>query len=199
MLGVINSFNIMKDLPLAEFHIITKHENLSTFEFPYYLKADVVGHKTELGAVARCNNLEDAEKKLKKMHKTFPKNKIIVQKIVDGIEMIIGLKTDAVFGKLLVVGFGGIFAEVQQDVSFRALPVSRPDIISMVQNLKGFKIFSARGGKYDLEKFYTLVEKVAHLGSKLNIKEIDLNPVTVGKKGSFVVDARVELGNKANL
>lgn len=193
MLSVINSFSIMKNLPLANFRVITKHEDLSMFEFPYYLKADVVGHKTELGAVVRCDNLEDGEKKLKKMHKTFPKNKIIVQEVVEGIEMIVGLKNDSVFGKLLVVGFGGIFAEVQRDVSFRALPVSRLDVVSMVQNLKGSKIFNARGGKYNLEKFYTLVEKVAHLADKNNIKELDLNPIVVGEKGSFIVDARIEL------
>ncbi len=193
MLGVINSFSIVKNLPLAKFCITTKHEDLSTFKFPYYLKADIVGHKTELGAVARCNNLEDAEKKLKEMHKTFPKNKIIVQEVIEGIEMIVGLKNDAVFGKLLVVGFGGIFAEVQRDVSFRALPVSRKDVVSMVQNLKGFKIFSARGKRYDLEKFYTLIEKIVHLANKKNIKELDLNPIVVGKDGSFVVDARIEL------
>ncbi|MEA3248672.1 MAG: acetate--CoA ligase family protein [Nanoarchaeota archaeon] len=193
MLGVIDSFNIVKNLPIAKFKIITKHEDLETFNFPYYLKADVIGHKTELGAVVQCNNLEDSEKKLRKMHKTFPKNKIIAQEIAEGIEMIVGIKDDAVFGKLLVIGFGGIFAEVQRDVSFRALPVSRLDVISMVQNLKGSKIFNARGKKYNLEKFYTLVEKVAHLADRNNIKELDLNPVVVGENGSFIVDARVEL------
>lgn len=193
MKGVIDSFDIVKDLPIAKWKIVTKHEDLSKFGFPCYLKADVVGHKSEMGAVVRCNSLEDTEKKLRKIHLTFPKNKIIVQESIEGIEMIVGLKSDAVFGKLLAVGLGGIFAEVQQDVSFRALPVLRKDVISMIKNLKGVKIFRARGKKYDLEKFVTLVEKVAYLGKKLNIKELDLNPVVVGEKSSKIVDVRVEI------
>ena len=125
MKGVIDSLEIVKSLPMPKWKIITKHEDLSTFGFPCYLKADVIGHKSEMGAITRCDNLEDAERKLRKMHLSFFKNKIIVQENIEGIEMIVGLKSDEVFGKLLVVGFGGIFAEVKRDVSFRALPVSR--------------------------------------------------------------------------
>jgi hypothetical protein len=190
MLGVKESFDKLKGLPMAKWRLVTKHEDLRSFGFPCFLKADVSGHKTEMGAVLKCDNLEDAEKNLKKIHKMFPKNPIIVQEIFSGIEMIIGLKEDEVFGKLLVVGFGGIFAEANKDVSFRALPVSREDIVSMVKNLRGFEIFSSRV-KYNLEKFYTLVEKVAYLGDKTDIRELDLNPVIVGERDSKIIDARV--------
>ena len=193
MLKTIDSFNVVKNLPVAKWKVVVKREDLEVFEFPCYLKADVVGHKSEMGAVVKCNNLRDAEEKLQKIHEMFPKNKVIVQEIIEGIEMIVGIKSDEVFGKLIVVGFGGIFAEVQRDVSFRALPVFRKDIVLMIKDLKGVEIFRARGGKYDLEKFVTLVEKVVYLTEKLDIKELDLNPVVVGEKDSKVVDVRVEL------
>lgn len=196
MKGVIDSFNLMKGLPMSKWIVITKHEDLKAFGFPCYLKADVVGHKIEMGAVVRCNSLEDIENKLRKMHLTFPKNKIIVQENIEGIEMIVGLKSDEVFGKLLVVGFGGIFAEVQRDVSFRALPVSRKDVVSMIKELKGFEIFRARGKKYNMEKFISLIEKVALLGEKLDIKELDLNPVFVGERESRIADVRVEVNKQ---
>ena len=144
-------------------------------------------------AAVRCTNLNDAEKKLRKMHLVFPKNKIIIQEVIEGVEMIVGLKSDDVFGKLLVVGFGGIFAEVKKDVSFRALPVSRKDIILMIKELRSVEIFKARGKKYDLEKFATLIEKVVYSGEKLDIKELDLNPVIVGEKESKIIDVRVEI------
>jgi len=193
MLGVIDSFSEVSDLPMVRFKGVTKHSDLSLFGFPCYLKADVVGHKSEMGAVVRCDSLEEAEKNLKGLHKKFPKDRIVVQESFDGVEMIVGLKEDEVFGKLLVVGFGGIFADVKKDVSFRALPVSRQDISSMVHGLNGFEIFGARGKKYDLEKFYTLVEKVAYLADKKDFRELDLNPVNVGEKESKIVDVRVEL------
>jgi len=193
MESVIGSFDVVADLSMVRWRVVTKYADLSEFGFPCYLKSDVVGHKSEIGAVVRCDNLEDAEKKLRKMHREFPKNKIVVQEAFDGIEMIIGLKSDGVFGKLLVVGFGGIFAEVKRDVSFRALPVSRRDIIEMIKDLDGVEVFRARGKKYDMEKFVTLVEKVAYLGDKINVKELDLNPVIVGERDSKIVDVRVEL------
>jgi len=193
MKGVIDSFDVVRDLPMVGWKVVTKYADLSEFGFPCYLKADVVGHKSEMGAVVRCDSLEDAEKKLRKMHREFPKNKIVVQETFDGIEMIVGLKSDDVFGKLLVVGFGGIFAEVKKDVSFRALPVSRRDIVEMIKDLEGVEVFRARGKKYDMEKFVTLIEKVAYLGDKIDVKELDLNPVIVGESKSLVVDARVEL------
>ena len=193
MLDVIESFNILKGIPMAKFLAVTKVEDLSKFGFPCFLKADVVGHKSEMGAVVLCYNIEDAKDKLRKMHLKFPKNKIIVQENFEGIEMIVGMKSDDVFGKLLVVGFGGIFAEVKKNVSFRALPVARQDIIEMINDLSGTEVFRARGKKYNIEKFVTLIEKVVHLSDKINVKELDLNPVIVGEKVSKIVDARVEL------
>lgn len=193
MKGVIDSFDVVKNLPMVRWKIVTKHEDLKMFDFPYFLKVDISGHKTDLGAVVKCNDLSDAENKLKKLHKKFSNNKIIVQENFNGIEMIVGVKDDEVFGKLLVVGFGGIFAEVKKDVVFRALPVSETEIKEMILDLEGKNVFKARRKKYDLGKFVALIEKVANLGEKLNIKELDLNPVIVGEKKSLIVDARVEL------
>jgi hypothetical protein len=192
MKGVIESFDVIRGLPVARWKVVTKYADLSEFGFPCFLKADVIGHKSEMGAVVRCDSLVDSEKKLRKMHLDFPKNKIIVQETLEGIEMIVGLKSDDVCGKLLVVGFGGIFAEVKRNVSFRALPVSRRDIISMIKDLEGIEIFRARGKKYDVDKFVSLVEKVADLGEKIDVKELDLNPVILGESRSLIVDVRVE-------
>jgi len=202
MLGVIDSFDFVKGLPMVRFKIIEKDDELRGFGFPCYLKADVVGHKSEMGAVVRCENFEDGLKKLKVLRKRFSGKRIVVQESFDGIEMIVGVKSDAVFEKLLMIGFGGIFAEVKRDVSFRALPVSRKDIVEMIGELEGVGVFRARGKKYDLGKFVKLVEKVTGFairnsqvaGRKAEVVEMDLNPVVVGEKDCRVVDVRVELG-----
>ena len=194
MEGVLKSFEILKGVPTPRFKLILEPADLEKFPFPYFLKADVGEHKTEAGAVARCDDLKHSQEVLKWIHKKFPENKIIVQENFEGVEMIVGIKSDEVFGKLLMVGFGGIFAEVKRDVSFRALPVSRKDIEEMVSSLSGFKVFSSRGNKYDLGKFYSLVEKVVQIAEKKNLKELDLNPVIVGEKKSLAVDARVLSG-----
>lgn len=182
-------------VPLARWKFVENHKDLSAFGFPCFLKVDTSGgeHKTEIGAVMRCENLESAEKKLVKIHKKFSKNKILVQEFVEGLEMIVGVKKDVSFGRVLVVGFGGIFAEVERDVSFRALDVSgglkKSDVLEMISELEGFEIFGARK-KYALDKFVSLVLKVVKFVEKNEVEELDLNPVIVSEKNARVVDVR---------
>lgn len=195
MKGVIESFEFLKGVPMAKYFVVKSQKDLEKIPFPDYLKVDVSGHKTEMGAVVRCENLKDAKKTFAVMKKKFKDKEIIVQETCRGIEMIVGVKEDVVFGKMLVVGFGGIFAELKKDVSFRALPVSRSEIKNMVSELKGVDVLNARGKKYPVEKFYTLVEMVAHLAEKKDVKELDLNPVILCEDCDCakVVDARIEL------
>lgn len=190
MKGLIESFGVVGDLDVARFRVVEGPEDLVAFGFPCFLKVNLGIHKTEEGGVVECFDLADAEKKLWAMHAKFPDHRIIVQEKIGGVEMIVGLKEDVVFGKVLMVGFGGIFAEVKKDVAFRVLPVSKKDVVEMVGELEGFGIFGARGKEYDLDGFYGLVLKVAALGERIG--EMDLNPVMVNESGAFVVDARVE-------
>jgi acetyltransferase len=194
MKGLIESFDVFDKILFADWKLVKKHKDLSDFGFPCFLKVDVSEgeHKTEIGAVVESFSLRDAEEKLIDLHRRFPDRKILVQKKVEGIEMILGVKRDDVFGKVLGIGFGGTSAEVRGDISFRVLPVSLRDVKEMISDLEGFKIFSARGKKYNLNKFYSLIEKVLRIVEKENISEMDLNPVIVGEKRSWIVDARVE-------
>ena len=49
----------------------------------------------------------------------------LVQEMVDGVEMIVGARTDPLYGPMLVVGAGGILVELVKDVACRLLPVAR--------------------------------------------------------------------------
>jgi hypothetical protein len=189
MRGLVESFNFVKSLGVVDFKVVEEEKNLSEFGFPCFLKVDLGMHKTEAGGVLECFDFADAKRKLVEMRKRFVGSRIVVQRKVVGVEMIVGLKEDVVFGQVLMVGFGGIFAEVKRDVSFRALPVSRKDVKEMVCELGGFGVFDARGKKYALERFYGLVERVARMK---HVGEMDLNPVIVGEGFVKVVDARVD-------
>ncbi len=195
MKGVIESFEFLKGVPLANFVVVKSLKDLEKMPFPYYLKADVSGHKTEMKAVIRCDNLKEARKNFILLKKKFGRKMIIAQETCHGLEMIVGIKEDVVFGKMLLVGFGGIFTEMKKDVSFRALPVSRSEIKKMISELKGVDVLSARGKNYPIEKFYTIVEMIAHLAEKKDVKEMDLNPVILCEDCDCakIVDARVSL------
>lgn len=184
MLSVLESFKLLKGLPIAKFKIVNSKKDLTGFSFPCFLKIDSAEHKTDIGGVMKSNNLEGLEKNLLILQKKFPNDKIILQESIDGVEMIIGLKTDQVFGNVLMIGAGGIGVEIYKDTAFRVLPVNRKDIDEMFQELKIKDV--AKRKKVNFEKFLDVVEKV----SKLKISELDLNPVIVNEKGAWIVDAR---------
>lgn len=188
MLKLVESFEKLKKISIAKYKVIIKEEDLKEFGFPCYLKVSAPIHKTDEGGVIKCNDFEQAKKEYQKLKKKFKNFEIIVQEAIEGIEMIIGVKQDEVFDRVLMVGFGGIHAESIKDVSFRAIPVDKAEIKNMLLELKGSESLYKRK-KYAIKKLIKLIEKV----SKINVDEMDLNPVIVNEKKAIVVDARVGL------
>jgi len=186
MLNVIESFNLLKKLPVANYEIIQTEKDLSKINFPYYMKISSSGHKIDVGGVKKCNNLEEAKSNFQLMKKTFSE-KIIIQKAIEGVEMIVGIKEDTVFDKLLMIGFGGTNAEVLKDVTFRTLPIDKNEIKKMLQELKLYRTLITRK-KYAIDKFIELTENL----SKLKIKEADFNPIILTEKDAWIVDSRIE-------
>ena len=187
MRTLLECFEKLKKLPIAKTIVINSVEDLTKISFPYYMKASLGEHKLEKQAVLKIETLEDAKSNYNRLKKLFPKIPIIIQEQVSGIEMIIGLKEDKVFGKLLLVGFGGTNAEVLKDVEFRALPVNKEEILNAVSSLKLYKELYQRK-KYAIDKFVELAFEV----SKTNFKELDLNPVILTEEKAIIVDARGE-------
>jgi len=189
MLDLIESFKLLKKLPVAEYKIVSEKD--LEFEYPAFMKISTGEHKTELGGVKKCINKEDALQNYKEMRKKF-KGKIVLQRAAEGKEMIIGIKEDAVFGKLLLVGFGGTDAEILRDISFRALPVDKQEIEKMIKELKMYPVLVTRK-KYAVDKFIDLAEQVSEIAEKLKIVEMDLNPVILTETQAVIVDARVSV------
>jgi len=111
-----------------------------------------------------------------------------------GTEVIIGVSRDPMFGPVLMFGLGGIFVEVLEDVAFRAIPLSRDDAHSMVNQIKARKILEGARGEPAVSKD-ALVELLLTVSSIVDahseILELDLNPVIAYDDGYAVVDARV--------
>ncbi|MES0884272.1 acetate--CoA ligase family protein [Roseibium sp. SCP14] len=118
-----------------------------------------------------------------------------------GVEIIIGVVHDPMFGPVMMFGLGGIFVEVLKDVSFRALPMSRADAEEMIGEIQSSKILDGvRGGlPVDKHALTDLMMKVSQLAlAHPEIKEIDLNPVILRSDGYEVVDARMILNSKGH-
>ena len=187
MKTLLECFEKMKKLPLAKTLVVKSDNDLEKISFPYYIKVSIGEHKLEKKAVLRIENLNDAKLAYSKLKKEFQKKPILIQEQIIGTEMILGLKEDKVFGKLLLIGFGGTNAEVLKDVQFRAPPVSKEEILEALNQLKLYPSLNLRK-KHAIDKFIDLAFEI----SKLNFKELDLNPVILNEKEAVIVDARGE-------
>ena len=111
-----------------------------------------------------------------------------------GTEVIIGMSRDPIFGPVLMFGLGGIFVEILKDVAFRAIPLSRNDARSMINQIKARKILEGARGEAPVDK-EALVELLLKISSIVDahpeISELDLNPVIAYDDSYAVVDARV--------
>jgi len=187
MKTLLETFEKMKKLPLAKTILIKSEQDLIKISFPYYMKVSLAEHKLEKKAVSKIENKEQAIDEYNRLKKQFSKNPIIIQEQISGVEMILGLKEDPTFGKLLLIGFGGTNAEVLKDVQFLAIPVSKEEILNAISHLKLYQSLHQRK-EYAVDKFVELAYEV----SKLNFKELDLNPVILTENKAVIVDSRGE-------
>jgi hypothetical protein len=113
-----------------------------------------------------------------------------------GIEMIVGARRDPDWGPVIAVGFGGVRAELLDDVRLLAPDVTEEEILHELGRLRGAKLLAGvRGGPLaDTAALAAIVLRVAALMRTVpDVIEIDLNPVAVCPQGpgACVLDALV--------
>jgi len=153
-------------------------------------------HKTEVGGVVLNVSHKDILQVVKNMRKNFPGKDILVEEMVfePGVELIAGAMVDEDFGPVVMVGMGGIYAEIYRDVTYRCAPLSRSDVEDMLDSLKSKKVFSDfRGRKLAISEFEKILIMLGSLISKLKdkVSQIDLNPVLLTSKRAIVLDAKI--------
>jgi acyl-CoA synthetase (NDP forming) len=113
----------------------------------------------------------------------------------DGVDLIVGVVRDAVWGLTLVIGLGGIWVEVLRDSVIRAIPVGRAEIRSMFSELKSAPLLSgARGGKpVDLDAVTDVIVSVVALARSLGdrLAALEINPLRVRGAEVEVLDALI--------
>ncbi|WP_332610041.1 acetate--CoA ligase family protein [Achromobacter sp. ESBL13] len=63
-----------------------------------------------------------------------------------GVECIVGMHSDPVFGPVVMFGLGGVFVEVLKDVSFRLAPFDHAQALSMIREIKGYALLQGARG-----------------------------------------------------
>jgi acyl-CoA synthetase (NDP forming) len=122
--------------------------------------------------------------------------------LTEGVECLVGVVNDPIFGPLIAFGSGGVTAEVMGDVRFRLHPLTDVDADELIGSVKVAKLLHGFRGSppADLPALRDLLLRVSRLVDDIpEIAEIDLNPVMVGPEhsGAVVVDARVRLTRMA--
>ena len=153
-------------------------------------------HKSKAGLVKLELSDEKAIKaayeELVSKGKSLKPYRIIAQAMADegGVEAIIGGREDPQFGKLILIGLGGIYVEAFKDFALRVCPISEYDAGEMLEQLVSRSVITYKGrSRKMLVKLLMDVSKL--LVENPQIKELDLNPVILREKSYDIVDIRV--------
>ncbi len=167
-------------------------------KFPLVLKvsdASII-HKSDVdGVKAGIVGLYDLIEEYIAMKKRFPNSEFLLEEMAQkGVEFIVGVTRDPVFGPVIMLGTGGIYTELYQDVAFRKLPIGREDALDMIQEIRsGIFCKGFRGTRIDCEEIVGILLKVNGMisGGKVDILSLDLNPVIVSASGAVAADAKI--------
>ncbi len=118
-----------------------------------------------------------------------------------GLELILGLRRDPLFGASILVGLGGVLTEVLDDVAIRLAPVTPRAAMSMLDDLRGRRLLDGVRGRPAIDRA-AVAEMLVALGrlgaDRPDVLEVDLNPVIATPTGAVAVDALVVLEGDAD-
>ena len=178
--------------------------------YPVVLKIESgqITHKSDVGGVAlklaSAAEVRDGYSRImRQVAAKAPQAKldgVVVQRMAsEGVEMILGIKRDPLFGLVVLCGLGGILVEVLKDVAIGIPPLSRQQASEMIQRLRGAAILGGVRGKQpaDVDALCDAIVGLANLAVSLGdqLNGIDINPLIVLPRGQGVVavDALVEI------
>ena len=164
-------------------------------------------HKSDIGAVKIHLKNETAVvagiaeiSKILELRKEKIDGYLVEEMVKAGHEIVIGGIHDSHFGPLLMVGMGGIFVEVFDDVAFGICPIDRDDASKMLDMLKCSAILEGARGGIPAHRD-SIIDVMLAIGGENGllvnyaneISEVDINPLIVSSMGAVAVDARIIL------
>ena len=196
-------------LPIAEWRLADSPEEAGAAAVelggPVALKAvsPLLLHRTEARAVqlglSGSRQVRTAAARMAKAvaDEGSPVDRFLVQRMVgDGVELLVGVVHDALFGPVVACGAGGTAVELLKDVAVRLAPLTDRDAAEMVRSLATFPLLDGYRGapKADVGALEDLMLRVSALvEAHPEIAELDCNPVKALPDRVVVVDARIRI------
>lgn len=177
---------------------------------PYPVAAKVVGrafaHKTERQAIRLgLENEADLAGALLELDRATPsdgRDGFLVQEMVQGVEMIVGVVRDATFGLLLLIGRGGIATELAQDHRWLLMPATADEVEAALASISALRVLDGYRGlpRYDRKALVDSILRVQHLALALTpeVEEIEVNPLIVcaDGQGCRAVDVLIRMSTR---
>jgi len=194
---------VVEDLLARSASEATKAANAFGVPVAMKIASPDIAHKTEVGGVALGIEAASAAATFETLCNDCAARKpgariegVLVSPMVEGgVECIVGTKIDPVFGPVVMVGLGGIFTEVFEDVAFRRAPIGPVTAREMIFQLKGAALLQGTRGSApaDIEALADAISNLsvfaaAHAGE---IESAELNPLRVFPEGVLALDALV--------
>jgi acyl-CoA synthetase (NDP forming)/RimJ/RimL family protein N-acetyltransferase len=169
---------------------------------PVVLKAEVTGvtHKTDAGAVRldlrTPGDIADAYRQLTGRFGADLQAVLLQPMLAGGVETLVGVVQEPVFGPLVVFGLGGVASELIGDHVARLSPLTDADAEDMIGGVRAAPLLTGHRGSpaVDTAGLADVLLRVSRLADDLpEVAELDLNPVIARPGDVQVVDVRVRI------
>ena len=173
--------------------------------YPVVLKAvgPAIVHRTDVGGVklglADPAAVGAAYRELSSRLEDGMTGALLQKMVRGGVEVMVGVSQDPIFGPLIAYGSGGTLVELMADVAFRLHPLTDRDVAAMLEEVRGTALLRGFRGapRADEAALADLILRVSVLVEACpEVREMDLNPVKVLPEGVCVVDARIRVGRR---
>jgi acetate---CoA ligase (ADP-forming) len=178
----------------------------SEFGFPVVMKLespDIV-HKTEAGVVRlNVRTAEEARLAFNSIVENAARvkppariNGVLVQPMIQtGVEMMIGVRVDPLFGPLVLIGLGGVMVELLKDTALQLAPLSHEEAVGLLASLRGQRLLDGFRGSAAVNRaaLADAIVRVSEFAADLadELSEVDINPVICSGSSIVAVDALV--------
>jgi acetyl coenzyme A synthetase (ADP forming)-like protein len=214
LLSEADAYGVLRDwgVQVPEHRVVSDMEEgreaARSIGFPLVMKVvspDII-HKSDAGGVIL--GIEDEEalaSAYTQMQETVRSRRpdariegvMLAEQLSEGLELIVGGKTDPAFGKVITFGIGGTMVELLKDVAIRVLPITEGEVREMVREIRGYPLIAGfRGGEpLDEEGLVSTISAICgRFFTRPDIVEFDLNPLVLYPEGCAVADARIYVG-----
>jgi succinyl-CoA synthetase beta subunit len=181
----------------------TKVPHAIGLTYPLVVKALGIRHKSDAGGVVLgiADDVALAAAAAELRARLAPPAVVVEEQapLADGIELIVGCRHDPSFGLLLLIGLGGIYAEILGDTAIALGPVDAEAAAAMIRSLRGAPLLCGARGRPPLA-----LEKAAEFAARMSelaaghpeIAEVEVNPLLVLPDRVVTLDARVVLADE---